>query len=77
MPKAAALAFIFVTFALPARADCTVADLLQLKAKLATVEDPERRLELRLLLEKAEKDLQNQRLKLCGDALRRANALVR
>jgi hypothetical protein len=77
MPKAAALAFIFVIFACPARADCTVAELQQLKGKLAEINDPARRLEVQLLLEKAEKDQKNQREKLCADALQRANALIR
>ena len=77
MPKAAALAFIFVIFAFPARADCAVAELQQLKTKLVEIKDPARRLEVRLLLEKAEKDQKNRREKLCADALRRANALIR
>lgn len=77
MPKALALAFIFVILTVPARADCTVAELQQLKTKLAEIKDPARRLEVQLLLEKAEKDQKNQREKLCADALQRANALVR
>jgi hypothetical protein len=77
MPKAAALAFIFVTLALPARAACTVAELQQLKAKLVEIKDLARRQEVRLLLEKAEKDQRKQREKLCADALQRANALLR
>jgi hypothetical protein len=77
MPKAAALAFIFVTLALPARAVCTVAELQQIKAKLAEVKDADRRLEAQLLLEKAEKDRAKGREKLCEDALKRVNALIR
>jgi hypothetical protein len=77
MPKAAALAFIFVTLAAPVRADCTVAELQQLKAKLTEIKDAARRDEARLLVEKAEKDQQNQREKLCADAVRRVNALLR
>jgi hypothetical protein len=77
MPKAAALAFIFVTLAFPARAACTVAELQQLKAKLVEIKDPGRQREVRLLLEKAEKDQRNHREKLCLDALPRANALLR
>lgn len=77
MPKAAALAFIFVTLALPARAACTVADLQQVKARLAEVKDADRRLEAQLLVGKAEKDRTKGREKLCEDALKRANALIR
>jgi hypothetical protein len=77
MPKAAALAFIFVILTVPARADCTVAELQQLRAKLAEIKVSAQRLEADLLLEKAEKDQKNGREKLCADALRRANALIR
>ena len=51
-----------------ARANCAD-DLRVLKAKLPEVPDGARRQELALLLEKATKDEQFGRIRLCGDAV--------
>lgn len=61
---------------MPARADCA-SDLQALRAKLAAVKDPRRRDELQKLLDKAAKDNEAGRAELCGEAVQRAQALVK
>jgi hypothetical protein len=77
MPKAAALALILTILAPSAFAECTVAGLQQLRARVAEVKDPARREEALRLLEKAEKDQRSSRDKLCTDAIQRLNTLIR
>jgi hypothetical protein len=59
-----------------ARANCAD-DLRVLKAKLPEVPDGARRQELALLLEKATKDEQSGRIKLCVDAVTQARILLK
>jgi len=78
--KRAALGAIFgliaVALAPPARANCAD-DLRMLKAKLAEVPEGARRQELSLLLEKATKDEQYGRIKLCAEAVSHARGLLK
>jgi hypothetical protein len=61
---------------MPARADCA-GDIAALRAQLASVKDPHRREELKMLIDKAEKDNAAGRDQLCGDAMARARLLVK
>lgn len=60
----------------PAHADCA-ADIAALRARLATIKDPHRQEELKMLIDKAEKDNAAGRDRLCGDAMARARLLVK
>jgi hypothetical protein len=60
----------------PARADCA-SEIRALRAELAAVKDERRRQELLRLIEKAEKDDQAGRDRLCGDATQHARALLK
>lgn len=62
--------------ALPAHADCS-AEIQAIRAQLAAVKDPQRREELQMLLDKAEKDQAAGRTQLCGEAVQRARVLVK
>jgi uncharacterized membrane protein len=62
--------------ALPAHADCS-AEVQAIRAQLAAVKDPQRREELQMLLDKAEKDQAAGRTQLCGEAVQRARVLVK
>ena len=59
-----------------ARAECA-GDLAALQAKLAQVQDPKRREEARLLIEKASIEQQRGRTSLCEAALARASTLMK
>jgi hypothetical protein len=65
-----------VMLTLPAHADCT-AEIQAIRAQLATVKDPHRREELQMLLDKAQKDDAAGRSQLCGEAVQRAQLLVK
>jgi uncharacterized membrane protein len=60
----------------PARADCS-ADINALRTELAAVKDDHRRQELQKLIEKAEKDDEAGRARLCGEATQRAQLLIK
>ena len=62
--------------ALPAHADCS-AEIQAIRAQLAAVKDPQRREELQMLLDKAQKDEAAGRSELCGQAIQRARVLVK
>jgi hypothetical protein len=59
-----------------AYADCA-ADLRALRTQANAVKDERRRLELQLLLEKAEKDYEAGRVQLCAEAVQHARALLK
>jgi hypothetical protein len=60
----------------PARADCAT-DIQTLRAELGSVKDPRRRQELQKLIDKAEKDNEAGRARLCGEAMERARILIK
>jgi hypothetical protein len=76
LPLAVSVLLASVMLALPALADCT-AEIQAIRAQLAAVKDPQRRAELQMLLDKAEKDQAAGRTQLCGEAVQRARVLVK
>jgi hypothetical protein len=74
---AAALGLMVNAFLpLPARADCA-ADIQALRTELAAVRDDHRRAELQKLLDKATKDQEAGRGKLCGEDVQRAQVVIK
>jgi hypothetical protein len=67
---------INATLTSPAGADCT-ADIRALRSQVAAIKDERRRLEVQKLLEKAEKDNEAGRARLCADAVQHARALLK
>lgn len=61
---------------LPAWADCA-ADISALRTELAAVKDDHRRQELQKLIDKAAKDDEAGRARLCGEATQRAELLLK
>lgn len=62
--------------AIPARADCT-AEISRMRDQVATMKDAHRRREVRMLLDKAEKDDAAGRPELCRESMQRARTLVK
>lgn len=60
----------------PARADCA-GDIATLRTELAQVKDARRREELQMLIDKAQKDNEAGRARLCGEATERARLLLK
>ncbi|HZB93478.1 MAG TPA: hypothetical protein VE397_18665 [Stellaceae bacterium] len=82
--KRAPSALVLASFALtvnvllviPARADCT-AEISRMREQVAAMKDAHRRREVRMLLDKAEKDDAAGRPELCREAMQRARTLVK
>jgi hypothetical protein len=73
----AGLALIVNGFlAVPAQADCAT-DIKALRTELTAVKDEHRRQELQKLIDKAAKDDEAGRARLCGEATQRAQLLLK